>query len=953
LASSAPGTYTVTYSFGTAPCNGTATSTVTVNAQPTATVSGGTFCATGTTTLITTGATGGTFSASPAGLSINANTGVINLAASLPNTYTVTYSFGTAPCNGNATSTVTVNAQPTATVSGGTFCATGTTTLTTTGATGGTFSSSPAGLGINTSTGIINLSASTPGNYTINYAFSLGNCNGTATSQVTVNAHPTATVSGGTFCATGTTTLTTTGATGGTFTASPAGLAINANTGVIDLAASASNTYIITYNFGTGLCSGSATSQVIVTALPNIVITDPPSSCTSVDITASAVTAGSDAGLTFTYWKDAAATVTLANANAVSVSGTYYIKGTTSGSCFTIKPVLVIIDPFVTPAVTIAASATAVCLGTAVTFTATPVNGGNNPSYQWKINGTSIAGATASVFTTTSLANGDKVTVVMMSNAKCTTAPSAESNEIVMTITSVTPAVNIAASATTVCSGIAITFTAKPTNGGNNPAYQWKVNGTDVAGATASIFTTAVLSNGDKVTVELTSNANCTTTPTAISNEISVVINPIPVIKITDPAGVCSPSVVDITASAVTAGSDAGLTFTYFTDAAATNPLSNPNAAAVSGTYYIKGTSAAGCYDIKPVKVTINPLPNLVINNPAAVCAPGTVDITATAITAGSDASLTFSYFTDVAATATLNNPNAVAVGGTYYIKATTVFGCVTIKPVTVIINALPTAAISGGGNLCLGLSRTLDIAFTGTGPWSVTYSDGNTNFTINSIATSTYKLVVSPVSNTTYSLISVADANCSNTASGSTTVVVSQPVAAVRYKTISATANIPKQLSARIFTPTDQYAWNPAVGLNNYSVSNPVFNYNRTTDYTITIALSTGCTVVDSLLVEVYPASAPAVTTSEVFIPKAFSPNGDGYNDKLTPLLLRIKDFKYFRVFNRWGQLIYETTIRGEGWDGTFKNVPQGADVYTWTIEATGDDGRTYSRRGTSVLLR
>jgi hypothetical protein len=69
--------------------------------QPTATVSGGTFCATGTTTLTTTGATGGTFSATPAGLVIDVNTGVIDLGASTPNTYDITYSFGTAPCNRN------------------------------------------------------------------------------------------------------------------------------------------------------------------------------------------------------------------------------------------------------------------------------------------------------------------------------------------------------------------------------------------------------------------------------------------------------------------------------------------------------------------------------------------------------------------------------------------------------------------------------------------------------------------------------------------------------------------------------------------------------------------------------------------------------------------------------------------------------------------------------------
>ncbi len=80
---------------------------------------------------------------------------------------------------------------------------------------------------------------------------------------------------------------------------------------------------------------------------------------------------------------------------------------------------------------------------------------------------------------------------------------------------------------------------------------------------------------------------------------------------------------VDLTAAAVTAGSTAGLTYTYFTDAAGTIVLATPNAVATSGTYYIKGTTAAGCSDIQPVVVTINPKPTVVITNPAAVCAPG------------------------------------------------------------------------------------------------------------------------------------------------------------------------------------------------------------------------------------------------------------------------------------------------------------------------------------------
>src|SRR4029079_13343626 len=142
-------------------------------------------------------------------------------------------------------------------------------------------------------------------------------CNGTATSSVTVSSSPTATVSGGTFCATGTTTLTTTRATGGTFSAAPAGLTINATTGVIDLAASTPGTYTITYSFGTAPCNGTATSSVTVNASPKVVINEPPPVCEplTINLTAALITAGSDPGLIFTYWRDSLATIPLTNPN--------------------------------------------------------------------------------------------------------------------------------------------------------------------------------------------------------------------------------------------------------------------------------------------------------------------------------------------------------------------------------------------------------------------------------------------------------------------------------------------------------------------------------------------------------------------------------------------------------------------------------------------------------------
>ncbi|TXH58257.1 MAG: hypothetical protein E6Q89_03565, partial [Bacteroidia bacterium] len=111
----------------------------------------------------------------------------------------------------------------------------------------------------------------------------------------------------------------------------------------------------------------------------------------------------------------------------------------------------------------------------------------------------------------------------------------------------------------------------------------------------------------------------------------------------------------------------------------------NPNSISASGTYYIKST-VGSCFDIKPVVVTINPTPSLIIANPTPVCSPSTVNITLPAITSGSTAGGTLTYWTNASATTSLINPSSISVSGTYYIKLT-VGSCFDIKPVTVVIN--------------------------------------------------------------------------------------------------------------------------------------------------------------------------------------------------------------------------------------------------------------------------
>jgi len=165
-----------------------------------------------------------------------------------------------------------------------------------------------------------------------------------------------------------------------------------------------------------------------------------------------------------------------------------------------------------------------VCTGSTVNFTAAPANGGSSPSYQWKVNGSNI-GPNSSVFTSSTLTNGDVVTCVMTSNNACATGSPATSNTITMNMTTSSPAtVTVNPSATTICSGETVNFTATTSNGGSSPVYQWKVNSGNV-GSNSPTYSSTTLNDGDVITCTLTSNSACVSgSPTVTSTQITITV---------------------------------------------------------------------------------------------------------------------------------------------------------------------------------------------------------------------------------------------------------------------------------------------------------------------------------------------------------------------------------------------------------------------------------------------
>ncbi|RYF85452.1 MAG: gliding motility-associated C-terminal domain-containing protein [Chitinophagaceae bacterium] len=176
-------------------------------------------------------------------------------------------------------------------------------------------------------------------------------------------------------------------------------------------------------------------------------------------------------------------------------------------------------------------------------------------------------------------------------------------------------------------------------------------------------------------------------------------------------------------------------------------------------------------------------------------------------------------------------------------------------------------------------------------------------------------------------------------------TVFIDKPRPGIQYPIEYAVSGVPYPLQARDFGAS--VLWNPATYLNSATNVRPLFQSTaKEQSYNIRIETETGCVTIDTLLVKTVPAA-------DIMVPTAFTPNSDGRNDRLYPVLMGIKELRYFRVFNRWGQLLFETKNTYNGWDGRINGNQQATGVVVWVAEGVGSDNRVYQRRGTCVLIR
>ena len=714
--------------------------------------------------------------------------------------------------------------------------------------------------------------------------------------SITVNPSPT--ISGPTsVCPGATAALSGTGTPDGTtpWTSSNTGVATVDNLG--NVTGVTAGTTTITYLDING-CSD--TYVVTVTAAP---VLDPVANATACDSIQLGAISGTGLTGNEAYYSGTGGTGTqYAVGDWISSSMTMYVNDV-SNSCTVEQSFTITVN--VSPTVS---GGTAVCESSVLALSGT---GTPDPVTPWSSSNTAVA----------TVDNVGNVTGVAAGTADITyTDNNGCSNTVTITVNA-TPTITGNAP---ICAAATNTLTG---SGTPDPTTPWSSSAPTVATIDNFGVVSAVAAGTTTITY-LDANG-CSTTEV-------VTVNAAPNLVITDPAAECDPATVDLTAAAVTAGSDPG-TLTYWTNNTATTAVPTPNAVGTTNTYYIQ-LDDGNCTTILPVNVTVNPMPTIVLTDPAAVCDPALVDLTDPAVTAGSDPG-TFTYF-DGMGTAV---PTPTAVGsGTYFITLTDGNGCQNAGQVTATINPSPTLVVTDPASVCEPNTVNLTAAgvTAGSDPGTLTYwTDAG--------ATTAVPTATGVTAGMYY--IQLEDGN------GCTAIA-------------SVNATVDPQDDATFFmTPTCNGATATLSGTagGTYSLLSATPATIDPTTGTVTGASYNQVLDVQYVTAGICPASTVEMvivndcTPQDLIVPTAFTPGSDGAHDTWEIVGLdNVYPNARVTVYNRWGNKVFEHSSSASNpysnnmWDGTFNGAQLPVASYYFIIE-TNDANSTEKIEGTLTILQ
>jgi gliding motility-associated-like protein len=263
--------------------------------------------------------------------------------------------------------------------------------------------------------------------------------------------------------------------------------------------------------------------------------------------------------------------------------------------------------------------------------------------------------------------------------------------------------------------------------------------------------------------------------------------------------------------------------------------------------------------------------------------------------------------------------------------------------PKSVFEPADTTICYGGIAKLNALISIGTNYSWTNTGTLT---NQGNGN-----IASTPYIINASakPLATTDY-VLSIQNTGCPNALLDTFHINVIPPILLNAGNDTSVVVNQPLQFHATTNdSSVDTFLWTPVAYLNNPNISNPIGIFGSEVDsvrYIVRATDSLGCYAEDDILVKVFK------TAPDIFVPNAFTPGG-ATNNVFRPIAVGISSLDYFRIYNRWGQLVYTTSRLGDGWNGTFDGKPQDTGTFVWMVQGTTYTNKKITEKGTMTLIR
>ncbi len=347
-----------------------------------------------------------------------------------------------------------------------------------------------------------------------------------------------------------------------------------------------------------------------------------------------------------------------------------------------------------------------------------------------------------------------------------------------------------------------------------------------------------------------------------------------------------------------------------------------PNVSA--GNYVVYVTDAGSCLDTVHVSVSAT---NNTLNLTLSTVQPGCGSPTGSIATnvSGANGNTTYSWSNSE----TTSNIDGLQ-SGNYSVTVTDAAGCSQTASATITAVQSITVSIGDDVSFCQGESATLTAP---SGFAAYLWSDGSTANTTTATASGVYSVTVTDANGCTASDALVATVFA--------TPVIDLPTDTTIYENNAVLLN--PVISGGSANAT--YLWQPDVNLSCNDCANPVANPDDTITYTLAYTSANNCTSNATITINVLKGAL-------IYMPNVFSPNNDGSNDILFPLGVGIKSIKW-KVFNRWGELVFATEDFNIGWDGTFKGVAQSPGVYVYTMQVTFLNKTARNYKGSVTLIR